>query len=250
MSGKRRRRWVDRGKAGPSKGQRSRTYRRSTQSIARYVPLPRQRGYLRTGGFYGRYANGGELKFHDIDVDDAAIAQNGTIQNSGTINIIPQGVTEVQRVGRKCTIRSIGWRFNITVAVVAGSGGGLSDVVRVILYLDKQANGATATITGILESDDYQSFNNLSNKSRFRTLMDRTYVVSSGGGAGDGTTNDFGSSNTQDSFFKSCNIPIEFDSTTGAITEMRSNNLGVLLLSRTGNVAGFDSKFRLRFSDS
>ena len=45
-------------------------------------------------------------------------------------------------------------------------------------------------MTDILESDDYQSFNNLANKGRFVTLMDRTYELNSNGAAGDGTSND------------------------------------------------------------
>ncbi len=51
------------------------------------------------------------------------------------------------------------------------------------------------------------------------------------------------------SFYKKCDMPIEFNNTTGAIAEIRSNNLGVMLGSSSG-AAGFTSKFRLRFSDS
>ena len=49
--------------------------------------------------------------------------------------------------------------------------------MRVMLYHDKQANGATAAVLDILESADYQSFNNLVNSGRFRILMDRTYAM-------------------------------------------------------------------------
>ena len=65
---------------------------------------------------------------------------------------------------------------------------------------------------------------------------------------GNGTANDTLGVNINDSFYKTCNMPIEYDSTTGAITEIRSNNIGVLLLSRNG-VCTFGSKFRVRFSD-
>ena len=125
------------------------------------------------------------------------------------------------------------------------------DVVRIILYLDKQTNGTAAGVTEILETNDWQSFNNLSNKSRFRTLMDRTYDMNNVCASGDGTTNDLGSFNRNDTFFKKCNIPIEYDSTTGNITEMKSNNIGVLILTRNSGNTGmtFSSKMRLRFSD-
>ncbi len=198
---------------------------------------------------YERYATPtGELKFHDVDVDDAVIASNGVIHNGGTINIIPQGVTEKTRVGRKCTIRSIMWRYNLEL--VSGATVGSAETVRCILYLDKQCNGATATITGILESNDFQSFNNLSNSGRFRMLYDKVHVLNPAASAGDGTANDTASIQLNDAFYHKCNIPIEFDSTTGVLTEVRSNNLGILTVSESGNIAKLNSKIRLRFSDS
>ena len=204
-------------------------------------------GFQRTAGFYGRFRQGGEeLKFHDLDIDDAAIASGGTISEDSCVGIA-QGVTEVQRIGRKCVVRSIAWRFQIILATQAGIASGF-DSVRVILYQDKQTNGAAAGVTDLLESADYQSFNNLANKSRFRTLMDRQYDMSSPAGAGDGTTNDNGPKIQSDSVFLNTNIPLEFDATTGAITELRSNNIGVLLLSRSGR-CGFESKMRIRFQD-
>ncbi len=232
-----------RGPRQPYKAQRSRTYR-STQARARMVPLPRQRGYLRQGGYYGRYANGGELKFHDVDLDDAVVAGAGGVTDS--INKIAQGVTESQRVGRKCVIRSINWRYLVTLPLSAAIGS--PDTLRMIMYIDKQANGATAATTDLLESADFQSFNNLSNSGRFRTILDRTIDILRTNGAGDGTTNDAAGTNINGTFFKKCAIPIEFNSTTGAITEIRSNNIGVMLFSH-GGVCGFESKIRLRFSD-
>ncbi len=190
-----------------------------------------------------------ELKFHDIDVDTADILAAGVIMNSGSVNLIAQGVTESQRVGRKCTIKSINWRYQIELSASSGTTFQESDTMRIIMYLDKQCNGATATITGILESANYQSFNNLANKNRFRTLYDQTHTLNTQGGAGNGTANDFGPQKVTGSFFKQCDIPIEFDSTTGAITEIRSNNLGVLVIAEQGGISTFDSKLRLRFSD-
>ncbi len=184
----------------------------------------------------------GELKFHDVDLDDAAISVAGTV--TGTINIIPQGVTESDRVGRKCTIRAIGWRWNINYpsqAVMAST----SDAVRLIMYLDKQANGGAAVTLDLLETDDYQSFNNLSNSGRFRVLYDRTVDMYQPTAIAGPVT---GEKEVSGTFFKQCNIPIEFSAATGAIAEIRSNNLGVILFSH-GGFCRFDSKIRLRFSD-
>ncbi len=190
-----------------------------------------------------------ELKFHDIDVDDTTISATGEILNAGTINIIAQGTTESQRIGRKCVIKTINWRYDIVRNENAGSWD--SDVVRLMLYLDKQCNGAAATVTGILESADYQAFNNLSNKGRFRILLDKKYVLKPQAAAGDGTTNIFNDDLVYEEFYKSCNIPLEFDNSvsTGALTSIRSNNLGVLIISKQGTGTTFNSKMRLRFAD-
>lgn len=204
-------------------------------------------GFTRTSGFFGRFTGANaELKFHDIDIDDATVAAGGTIAED-SCNGIAQGVTESERIGRKCTIRNIGWRFELVLPALNQTNGN-PDTVRVILYLDQQTNGAPATVAGILESDDFQSFNNLANKGRFKILMDRVYTQAHTAGAYDGTGTDFGGNIINDTYFKKVNIPIEFDSTTGAITEVRSNNLGVLLVGRSG-LMQFSSKMRLRFSD-
>ncbi len=189
----------------------------------------------------------GELKFHDLDINDSVIATGANIVQD-SCNLIVQGITESQRIGRKCVVRNINWHFRFSLPATSVPGD-TSDTVRIILYQDKQANGATATTTGILETADYQSFNNLANKSRFRTLMDRTYSLSAKSGAFDGTNDQFGEVNIHDTFFKAVNIALEFDAALGAITELRSNNIGVMLLSRAG-VAGFSSTMRLRFSDN
>ncbi len=193
--------------------------------------------------------NGAELKFHDLDINDAVIAQNGTIAQVTCVQIA-EGIGEEQRVGRKLTVRSINWRFDITGGVQANTATPNHEVVRVILYLDKQANGATAAITDILEVDDYQSFNHLANKSRFRTLMDRTYNLDLVAATGADATSEWSLQAIQDTLFKKVNIPIEYDNTAadGSIATIRSNNIGVLLLSKFG-LASFGSKMRIRYSD-
>ncbi len=200
------------------------------------------RGYVRTAGYYGASR---ELKFHDLDVNDAAIAAGGTITEDSCLTIA-QGDGESERLGRKCNVKSVNWRFLISMEDAQVTGA--ADVVRVILYLDKQANGATAAVTDILEAADFQSFNNLANKSRFRTLMDRTYDIQRAAGQGNGTTYQYGEVFVSDSVYVSCNYPIEYDNsaTTGVIATMRSNNIGVLLLSKNG-LCVFESKMRVRF---
>ncbi len=227
---------------------------RAGTSVRRKFVQPRRfvKGRDRVGGYYGRYkqTSSGELKFHDVDVTDAVIAQGCQVFSAGTINIIPQGVTEKQRVGRKCTVKSINWRYNVNLPGTA-TNGETSDTIRIMLYQDKQCNGATITNTDLLESNNFQSFNNLANSSRFRVLMDKTHEIHSPSGSGRGSTDtlSFGEMSFNGTLFKKCNIPLEFDAATGALTELRSNNLNVMVCSASGFV-GFTSKIRLRFTDN
>ncbi len=218
--------------------------RRKTRSYRLKGP---QRGRFRRAGNYGRYNRGpsSEVKYHDFATIDASISQAGSIWPS--INLIAQGTDEDERIGRKCTIRSIGWRFNFRLTEQTDVTRG-DETLRIILYLDKQCNGAAATALEILSADDYQSFNNLTNSSRFRKLMDRTISMNIQAQSGDGTTSDQAPFGMDGSFYKKCNIPLEFSSTTGAITEIRSNNVGILLISRRGAVAALDGIIRVRFT--
>ncbi len=212
---------------------------------------PFRPGRDRVGGYYGRYAGKtGELKFFDVDLDDAVVATGGVVTDS--MNKIAQGVTESQRVGRKCSIKSIYWKYRVDMPEVDEvASPNTTEQVRVILFLDKQCNGATATAAGILEeAGEVHSFRNLANQGRFTILHDklttmnwRTLASSSAGNVSSAEVI------TEHVFYKKCNFPIEFDSTTGAITEIRSNNIGVLLVSKVGT-GGFMSKMRLRFSDN
>ncbi len=240
-------------KAGTQKTAKQASFKAPRPAVGvkkQYKPKGAQVGHLQTSGYYGRYSGiATELKFHDVDLDDTLIAQAGTI--TPTINIIAQDTTESTRVGRKCTIVAINWRYDIILNDTA-SVDTTAESVRVIMYLDKQCNGAAATALGILETDDYQSFNNLANKSRFSILMDRQIDMSATAGSGQNAADVFGETIHSGAFYKKCNIPIEFDNsaTSGVLTSIRSNNLGVMLLAKDGNLCTFASKIRLRFSDA
>ncbi len=205
-------------------------------------------GVDRVGGYYGRYsARGGELKFFDIDIDDAVVAASAV---TDSVNKIAQGVTEITRVGRKCTIKSIHWRYQITLPEIdAAADPALGDTLRIILYVDKQCNGATIAATDLLETANFQSFRNLANSGRFNILCDKTHSINYTAMASDNAGVVSQSAvNLNYVFNMKVNLPIEFNAATGAITEIRSNNIGVLLTTANG-LCGFFSAMRLRFSD-
>ncbi len=194
------------------------------------------------------YFSRGEKKFHDLDVDDAVIDAAGTIQTS--LLTIAEGNGESNRVGRKIVIKSLHWRGLIGIPATATSGGAAADITRLIVYQDKQTNGAAATVLNILETANIHSFLNLSNSGRFVILFDRQYANNSQGAGGNGTTNFTSENQLAFQWNKTLEIPVEYDNsvTTGAIGSIRSNNIGMLFISSAGTTV-VDSKFRVRYTD-
>lgn len=211
-----------------------------------------QRGYIRRAGYYGRFSQpGGEWKFFDTSSSPGAISSTAQIVED-SINEVVQGVKENERIGRKCVIRSINFRYQVTLPEKNDEASPVAgDLIRVVMYVDKQANGATAAGSDILQTNtNIQSFNNLSNSNRFRILYDKVHQINYTTLAADALNNFEHAEVVQHhAFYKKCNIPIEFNSTTGAITEIRSNNVGIMCISKNG-IATFLGNTRIRFSDS
>lgn len=199
----------------------------------------------------------GELKFHDIDWDEPNADQSaGVISNTSSLVLIGQGVTEKLRIGRKAVIESIGWRGSLKLALSAGAALQTPETVRLMIVHDQQCNGAAPTITGgdgVLASANYQAFNDLVNKGRFKTLYDQFFTMNSVAASGDGAVNDSAEQDINFDFFKKLEIPIEYSGTASpsVITELRSNNIFGLMITKTASgITSLDSKFRFRFRDS
>lgn len=207
-----------------------------------------QRGYLRTAGYYGRYqGSGGESKFFDTTVAQTVIPATGNFMSS-SLNLIPQGVTESTRIGRKCIVTSIHIRGRFVLPENVAPTL-TTDIIRVIVYKDKQANGATVgNVSDILENPDIHQFRNLANTQRFQILLDEQVPMSATAGAFDGSAEQFAVTSIPFTFNKRCNIPLEFSATTGAITEIRSNNIGVLTITESGLII-MQYTARVRFSE-
>lgn len=220
----------------------TRTRRRTRMSIPRS-----RRGYARTSGFYGRFGGAGaERKFFDRDLEDPVVDSDGTV--SGTLIAIPQGTGESERIGRKITIRHLYWYVSL-VKLAASSSTNSSDTVRIMLIQDRQCNGATPGTLDILVDTDYRAFYNLTNRSRFRFLVDKTYAMTCPSGTGTDTTGLLWGEAAKHLVFNiPLAIPIEYDGVTGGITEIRSNNIIALFISRKGTI-NLHSKLRFRYTD-
>lgn len=189
---------------------------------------------------------GGELKFFDGVKTSTASATGGAIA-SASLNLIPEGTTQSERIGRKCTVRKIHLDGSMRIPASTANTSA-DDIVRVMLYQDKQANGATATVANILQSAAWNSFRNMTEVGRFNILKNKVVTINSMGSGGNGTSNFTLPRTVHWKININCNIPLEFNNTTGAITEIRSNNIGVLVISEQGD-AVYSYRWRIRYSD-
>ncbi len=205
----------------------------------------------RTNGYTRRVVPripGSEMKFFDTIRAAVVPGSTGTILNN-CLNIIPQGAVENNRIGRKCVIKSVMVHGNTNLPSTT-TFADASDSVRFILYLDRQANGIAATITGILETASIDSFGQLANSSRFKTIGTWMHNLSADAASGNGTTDTTFEKSFQWAKYFKCEIPIEWDNsaTTGVLTSVRSNNIGMLAITKSG-VMIVEYTVRLRFSD-
>lgn len=151
-----------------------------------------------------------ELKHLDTSVGSNSIPLLAA-EFPGLISLqsITQGTTDQSRTGRKITVRALDVSFNVT-ATTQGT-------VDTFIVLDKQCNGATAGATDIWEAQGpYTSANllNVDNSGRFRVLSHKRTVFDQ----------DVQYKTIQHRL-KNVTIPIMYDSGTGAITDLTSNNI-------------------------
>lgn len=207
--------------------------RRKTTALA--VPLS-----------YQRIVGKAEKKFFDTSIVNVADVSAGAVLNS--LCLVPQGTTDQTRVGNKITLKNINLR-GFASNDDAAAGTLQPGILRVILFVDKQANGATATVTDILQSASISSFRNMDQVDRFVILKDQFYktVVTVTNSTG---TPHSDQGNTLWKMSVKCNIDVHFSSTTGAITELKSNNVGLLYVTdqTTCNAATLGTA-RVKFID-
>lgn len=191
----------------------------------------------------GRSAFPAELKFFDTSKVSTTVSATGTILNN-CLNIVPEGNGQSARNGRKILIKKISIRGSFELA-----DDETTDRVRLVIYQDKQANGAAATIANIFSGTDINSFNEIANKGRFRILKEITADLNPAT-YWDGTDPHVGGYKVGYKANLRCNIPIEFDDsvTTGALTSVTSNNLGVAAFSQVSS-ANATYTVRIRYLD-
>lgn len=185
-----------------------------------------------------------EKKFYDTSFGTTVVPNTGAIFNS--LNLVPQGVSDSNRVGNKMVIKNVNHHFTIQLTN-QGVSVPQSDKVRIITYVDKQCNGAAANVTDILEAANIHSFRNLDQVDRFEILQDELHELDCYSFYGGGTANAINIGTIK--LNKKLNCHINFSGATGAITELRSNNIGFLVISFGNSISTIEGTSRVKFVD-
>lgn len=206
-----------------------------------YTVAGRARLNVRVGGFIGI-----ENKFFDVSKSATVLSGSGTILDD-SLHHVPEGNGQSDRIGRKMTINSL--FINAIARLPNATASTSSDTIRFIVYLDKQANGATATAALLMQDADLTGFRNLENSDRFMVLRDVRMDLNHKAGGGNGTTEDYAALNKQFQVkVPTMNTEIVFDNTAtdGSMATIRSNNIGVLAFSQNG-LATVEYRARIRY---
>lgn len=173
-----------------------------------------------------------EKKFRDATV---SITQSGSTESKLTLMVtIPQGLTEITRLGREAILTSILFNFRTVPTVNSTDVDFMSLRRKVYLIQDTNPNGAIFGVTDFLVTDHIDSYRNLDNAKRFKVLFHRSDVFNPQAD-GDGTLSD---SAQVCNYFRAnvkCCISMEFDdtNTNGAVDTQTTNSVYLLTLIDT-----------------
>lgn len=196
-----------------------------------------------------------EKKAIDTTITSTAVSTTAVIT---PINLCSQGTAVNNRVGSKILVRSI----NIRGAVLADLASALTasnnappQTVRMVVYVDKQPNGATITATDLLETASVFSPIALANRDRFLILKDKYFNIGAVNVPATANTAYYGGQPQQHVFkwFKKCRIPVTYGTNAGTIADIKTNAIGVFLYGGAASGvadAAASMYVRVRFSDA
>lgn len=126
-----------------------------------------------------------------------------------------------------------------------------SDVYRVMIVLDKQADGTAPTIAEVLENAGVLNFNNMDNKMRFSVLKDELFYLSPNGDTGEMKLLKMYLDLTK-KYKKSKGLRTRYSDTGAAVTDIASNSLWLIIFNRSGTANGSDVEYktRIRYVDN
>jgi len=123
---------------------------------------------MRPGGWINPIG-GSELKYVDTNFT-AGIVFSSATGASQLLNGTSIGSDATNRVGRQIKMQSLYLKCNVVLAPTTTG----SSPIRIMVVYDPGANATAQVATDILLADALSSPNNLNNRNRFKTILDKT----------------------------------------------------------------------------
>lgn len=195
-------------------------------------------------------ASRAEAKYFDQSYaeTDVSATISGSLAETNTYGLFcpTQGDAKNNRDGRKATIKGLSIR-----GVVRTNGASFSQpdnadfVVKIMVVQDKQTNGAQMSPTDLMTDKQELSFRNLDHIERFQVLAQKVIEIGMDSiSSQDGTNFKAAGQSKYFEINKDLNIPVYFDASTGAVTDITNSSIHVLAVTGQDVVGAPDCKLR------
>lgn len=194
----------------------------------------------RTGGFRGM-----EKKFLDREIAAVGLNVNWTIQDdvNDSLNGMKTGTGESDRIGRVIHIYSLHFQYFFDSLFQKQEVNPLTQLrMRIIVFIDKQCNGAIPVVGDVLEltnASTYLALKNLQFATRFQFLYDRNHTLGRSG-MNEGVVDSFASGHVTSNVFSfkkywKTGLKVTFDGVDEAITSITDKAIHVMAVANTGD---------------
>lgn len=224
------------------------------------------RGYYRYGGFWGKYKSRNlrrgirpELKFKDTSCTFGAGTPVIPVTGVATgdipcLNLLTTGSGPDQIVGRRIVIRQITISGTVTLPKSTNATWNNvkdSEVIRLMLCVDTQANGAQATMADLMDTTKgANGLRNMEKTARIKVLKEWRFKLDQEGSYTEaGAVYFSGALQVPFRYTKKCYYPVTYDNASASsITDIQDVNifLGAISNSAAGKI---ECQTRIRFSD-
>jgi len=191
-----------------------------------------------------------EIKYLDTSRAAAQVSGSGVVDPY--LCNLTQGVGSSFRIGRLVNAVSLEIIGNASIPVTTDTAQ-TWDAIRIMVVLDKQCNGALFGVTDLLVAGDEKSHTNPVNEHRFEILKEQIFSINGpvalndGGGAGNALK--LGESGQWFRYKIPLDCVLEYGANAGAVSDLRSNNIAVLAITRNGRGV-IEYIARLRYTDA
>lgn len=160
-----------------------------------------------------------ELKSQDTALS-FTIDATGEVPATGQLCLVPAGDTQQTRGGGKITVKSV--QIRSSIGAVFGAAATASTTAHIYVVQDTMPNKAAASVSDVFTGTSLSSaLRNVTTLNRFKILRHWWHTFTPQAGQNGAYNND----QYHLEMYLKCNIPLEFDSTAGAVTELTRNNI-------------------------